>query len=235
MPKLARGFDASRKAPSRSVMLQSPRARPHASSRRSEAGFEPGAAHNLHRQVPQPCGRERQDTQAGEREAWFVKAADRVNSRAESSHQPTRERERRVKGFRISKRTQAFLSAFGTNPSALRITATQNECLASSKRPQGAIRRLTTLDNHGSRYFCSLMSRWVASLEVITHSNYQYLVAIPYKCSKFAEVYTQANGFPLATASSRSGEPGASSKSSLIRVDRAARARLQFDSLHLTT
>lgn len=43
----------------------------------------------------------------------FVKAAARLNNRAENSHQPTRERERRMKGFRIQKRTQAFLSCFG--------------------------------------------------------------------------------------------------------------------------
>jgi putative transposase len=43
----------------------------------------------------------------------FVKAAARVNNRAENSHQPTRERERRMRGFRDPKRTQAFLSNFG--------------------------------------------------------------------------------------------------------------------------
>jgi putative transposase len=41
----------------------------------------------------------------------FVKAAARVNNRAENSHQPTRERERRMRGFRDPKRTQAFLSS----------------------------------------------------------------------------------------------------------------------------
>ena len=43
----------------------------------------------------------------------FVKAAARLNNRAENSHQPTRERERRMRGFRERKRTQAFLSSFG--------------------------------------------------------------------------------------------------------------------------
>jgi putative transposase len=43
----------------------------------------------------------------------FVKAAARVNNRAENSHQPTRERERRMRGFRDPKRTQAFLTSFG--------------------------------------------------------------------------------------------------------------------------
>jgi len=42
----------------------------------------------------------------------FVKAAARVNNRAENSHQPTRERERRMR-FRDPKRTQEFLSCFG--------------------------------------------------------------------------------------------------------------------------
>ena len=43
----------------------------------------------------------------------FVKAAARLNNRAENSHQPTRERERRMRGFRDPKRTQKFLSCFG--------------------------------------------------------------------------------------------------------------------------
>ncbi len=43
----------------------------------------------------------------------FVKAAARVNNRAENSHQPTRERERRMRGFRLPERTQAFLACFG--------------------------------------------------------------------------------------------------------------------------
>lgn len=43
----------------------------------------------------------------------FVKAAAQLNNRAENSHQPTRERERRMRGFRSPKRTQKFLSCFG--------------------------------------------------------------------------------------------------------------------------
>jgi putative transposase len=43
----------------------------------------------------------------------FVKAAARVNNRAENSHQPTRRRERLMCGFRDARRTQAFLSCFG--------------------------------------------------------------------------------------------------------------------------
>jgi putative transposase len=35
----------------------------------------------------------------------FVKAAAKVNNGAENSHQPTRERERRWRGFRDPKRT----------------------------------------------------------------------------------------------------------------------------------
>ncbi|MGF6439741.1 transposase-like protein [Paraburkholderia youngii] len=41
----------------------------------------------------------------------FVKASARVNNRAEDSHQPTRERERRMRGFRDPDRTQPFLSS----------------------------------------------------------------------------------------------------------------------------
>jgi putative transposase len=43
----------------------------------------------------------------------FVKASARINNRAKDSHQPTRERERRMRGFRDPERTQAFLSRFG--------------------------------------------------------------------------------------------------------------------------
>jgi putative transposase len=43
----------------------------------------------------------------------FVKAAARVNNRAENSHQPTCQRERRMRGFRDPKGTQNFLSCFG--------------------------------------------------------------------------------------------------------------------------
>ena len=43
----------------------------------------------------------------------FVKARARVNNRAENSHQPTRERERRMRGFRRPQRAQTFLCSFG--------------------------------------------------------------------------------------------------------------------------
>ncbi|VVE46003.1 transposase [Pandoraea horticolens] len=49
----------------------------------------------------------------GARFAHRVKAAARVNNRAENSHQPARERERRMRGFRDPERTQVFLSSFG--------------------------------------------------------------------------------------------------------------------------
>ncbi|WP_436196940.1 hypothetical protein [Paraburkholderia hospita] len=45
----------------------------------------------------------------------FVKAAARVNNRAENSHQPTRRRERQMCGCRDARRTQASLSCFGPN------------------------------------------------------------------------------------------------------------------------
>ncbi|MEM5383147.1 hypothetical protein VSR68_06005 [Paraburkholderia phymatum] len=36
-----------------------------------------------------------------------------MNNRADNSHQPTRERERRMRGFRVPQSTEAFLSSFG--------------------------------------------------------------------------------------------------------------------------
>jgi hypothetical protein len=52
-------------------------------------------------------------TSAFSKSIVFVKASARVNNRAENSHQSTRERERRMRGFRVPERTQAFLSSFG--------------------------------------------------------------------------------------------------------------------------
>jgi putative transposase len=43
----------------------------------------------------------------------FVKGTAGLNNRTENSHQPTRERERRMRGFRNPDRTQAFLESFG--------------------------------------------------------------------------------------------------------------------------
>ena len=43
----------------------------------------------------------------------FVNAAAHLNNRAENSHQPTRERERRMRGFRDPKRTQESSRASG--------------------------------------------------------------------------------------------------------------------------
>ena len=43
----------------------------------------------------------------------FVKAAARVNDRAENSHQPTHRRERQMCDFRDARRNQTFLSCFG--------------------------------------------------------------------------------------------------------------------------
>jgi putative transposase len=43
----------------------------------------------------------------------YVKASARINNRVQNSHQPTRERERRMRGFCNPERTQAFLSSFG--------------------------------------------------------------------------------------------------------------------------
>ena len=43
----------------------------------------------------------------------FVKACARVNNRAKNNHHPTRERARRMRGFRRPERAQAFFSSFG--------------------------------------------------------------------------------------------------------------------------
>ena len=44
----------------------------------------------------------------------FVEAAARLNKRAEKSHQPTRGRDRCMRGFRALTRTEKFLLCFGS-------------------------------------------------------------------------------------------------------------------------
>jgi putative transposase len=67
----------------------------------------------------------------------FVKATARLNNRAENSHQPTRERERRMRGFRDPKRTQKFLSCF---PATLRTEAASDIRLPPSKTTRSPVR-----------------------------------------------------------------------------------------------
>ncbi|MFB9127371.1 IS6 family transposase [Paraburkholderia dipogonis] len=68
----------------------------------------------------------------------FVKASARVSKRAENSHQPTRERERRMRGFRDPERTQACLSNFG--PIRQHFALKRHLLLASLHRKQLAAR-----------------------------------------------------------------------------------------------
>ena len=67
----------------------------------------------------------------------FVKAAADVYNRAENSHQPTRERERRMRGFRDPERTQTFLSSFGPIPQhfALKRRLLRASLIANTSRP----------------------------------------------------------------------------------------------------
>jgi hypothetical protein len=64
----------------------------------------------------------------------FVKAAARLNNRAENGHQPTRECERRMRGFRDAKRTQKSLSCFG--PIRLHFALNRHPLRASLFRKQ---------------------------------------------------------------------------------------------------
>ncbi|MBB5496430.1 transposase-like protein [Paraburkholderia sp. MM5384-R2] len=50
----------------------------------------------------------------------FVKACARVNNRAENSHQPTRERERRMRGFRLPERTRSSAERLALSQTARR-------------------------------------------------------------------------------------------------------------------
>lgn len=64
----------------------------------------------------------------------FVKAAARLNNRAENSHQPTRERERRMRGFRDPEPTQKFLSTYG--PIRQHFALKRHQLRASAYRKQ---------------------------------------------------------------------------------------------------
>jgi putative transposase len=68
----------------------------------------------------------------------FVKAAARLNDHAENSHQPTRERERRMHSFRDPRRTQKFLSCFG--PIRQHFVPKQHLLRASLYRKELAVR-----------------------------------------------------------------------------------------------
>jgi putative transposase len=90
----------------------------------------------------------------------FVKASARLNNRAENSHQPTRERERRipqgdflrgVRGFRDTNVRRHSCRA-SVDPTALRAQATFAVRLALSKTARGALRRVASL------HFTSLSS-----------------------------------------------------------------------------
>jgi hypothetical protein len=72
----------------------------------------------------------------------FVKAAARVNNRAENSHQPTQERERRLRGFRDPKRTQAFPVELRSHPAALRTETVSAALLCLSQTPRDPVRRV---------------------------------------------------------------------------------------------
>ena len=74
----------------------------------------------------------------------FVKASARVNNRAENSHQPTRERERRMRGFRDPERTQAFLFELRSDPAALRAQAKSATRLTLSQTARRTLCRLAS-------------------------------------------------------------------------------------------
>lgn len=65
----------------------------------------------------------------------FVKAAARVNNRAENSHQPTRERERRMRDF-ATRSALRLSSRASADPPALRPEAASAACFALSQTPR---------------------------------------------------------------------------------------------------
>jgi len=85
----------------------------------------------------------------------FLKAAARLNNRAENSHQPTRERERRMRGFRDPNRTQAFLSYFG--PIRQHFSLKRHLLRASLYRKQLAARFVAVVCTQS----CTVVSRYL--------------------------------------------------------------------------
>jgi transposase-like protein len=79
----------------------------------------------------------------------FVKAAARLNNRAENSHQPTRERKRRMRGFCNPKRTQKFLSLLRADTATFRAQAASATRFTLSKTTRSAIRHVAR--NRGTR------------------------------------------------------------------------------------
>jgi hypothetical protein len=94
----------------------------------------------------------------------FVKAAVRVNNRAENRHQPTRERERRMRGFRDPKRTQAFLSSFGPIRQHFALKRHLLRASLYRKHPAGPVRRMARIYQcHPNSVECFL-SYWASSI-----------------------------------------------------------------------
>jgi transposase-like protein len=70
----------------------------------------------------------------------FVKAAARLNNRAENSYQSTRERERRMRGFPDPKTHTEISLVLRTDPAAFRAQAASAARLTLSQATRGAIR-----------------------------------------------------------------------------------------------
>lgn len=67
----------------------------------------------------------------------LVRAAARVNNRADHTHQPTRSREHQTCGFRNAHGMQAYLTSFGSV--ALLVAQTSNERGVSPRHTQGTL------------------------------------------------------------------------------------------------
>jgi transposase-like protein len=74
----------------------------------------------------------------------FVKAAARLNNRAENSHQPTRERERRMRGFRDPNCTQRSL-LLRTDPPTLHAQAASSARFTVSQTTHRSVRCLAPI------------------------------------------------------------------------------------------
>ena len=76
--------------------------------RKAVEGSSVRSTGHRHRQAPQLRGSQGRNHAFGR-----SSSTKKLNNRAENSHQPTRERERRMRGFKSAGHAQRFLSSFG--------------------------------------------------------------------------------------------------------------------------
>jgi transposase-like protein len=90
----------------------------------------------------------------------FVKAAAQLNNRAKNSHQPTRERERRIRSFRDPKRASRISLVLRADPTTLRTEAACDPRLTLSNTTRSPVRCMARIRRTRAKSVdCFLTSR----------------------------------------------------------------------------